>query len=231
MVEELSFPGLRINLHDLRRLGVGRRKRSEVQEEGMCINHSNSTSNSRSQLDAGEVLDRFKQFDEHIHTCPQACHQHGKLCFCLFATPAPALTPQLSNTTTESHTADSQELLFCLLPQAIPKQWELNIYKAVTVCLMFNLVLGSPMLRIAEVTADYTTRGAWCTRVHDSYQDGLSPLQASAEVASCLALCPRALGMPAFPLLSPVSMSKEKTRQPLSPKATGSACARNSFWN
>lgn len=76
---------------------------------------------------------------------------------------------------------------------------------------MFNLVLGSPLLRIAEVTADYTTGGAWCTRVPDSYQDGLSPLQASAEVTSCLALCPRVLEMPELPLLCPVSMSKEKT--------------------
>lgn len=91
---------------------------------------------------------------------------------------------------------DSQELLFCLLPQAIPKQWELNIYKAVTVCLMFNLVLGSLMLRIAEVTVDYTTGGVRCTRVPDSNQEGMSPLRGSAEVASCLVLCPRALKIP-----------------------------------
>lgn len=140
----------------------------------------------------------------------------------------PTHTP-MSNTTTESHAADSQELLFCLLPRAIPKQWELNIYKAVTVCLMFNLVLGSLMRRIAEVTADYTSGGTWCTRLPDSYQEGLSPLQTSAEVASCLALCPRALGMPELPLLSEDSMSKEKTALVRSPNATGSACARNCF--
>lgn len=56
---------------------------------------------------------------------------------------------------------------------------------------MFNLVLGSLMLRIAEVTAAYTTGGAWYTGEPDSYQDGLSPPRSSVEVASCLALCPR----------------------------------------
>ena len=58
------------------------------------------------------------------------------------------------------HAAARQELLFCLLPQAIPKQWELNIYKAVTVCLMFDLYLRSTVQGNAEVTADYTTQGS-----------------------------------------------------------------------
>lgn len=76
---------------------------------------------------------------------------------------------------------------------------------------MFNLVLGSLMLRIAEVTADYTTGGAWCTSVPDSYQDSLSPpLQSSGEVASCLAVCPRTSWGPKLTFLSPVSMSKDK---------------------
>lgn len=35
--------------------------------------------------------------------------------------------------------------LFCLLPGAVPKQRELNIYKAVTVCLMFSPHLRSLM--------------------------------------------------------------------------------------
>lgn len=61
---------------------------------------------------------------------------------------------------------------------------------------MFNLVLGSLMLRIAEVTADYTTGGAWYTGEPDSYQDGLSPPRSSAEVASCLAPVPQALEIP-----------------------------------
>lgn len=56
--------------------------------------------------------------------------------------------------------AARQELLFCLLPRAIPKQWELNIYKAVTVCLMFDLYLRSTVQGNAEVTADYTTQGS-----------------------------------------------------------------------
>lgn len=120
-------------------------------------------------------------------------------------------TPQLSNTTTESHAADSQELLFCLLPQAIPKQWELNIYKAVTVCLMFNLVLGSLMLRIAEVTADYTTGGAWCTRLPDSYQDGLSPLQASCRSCFLPLHCAPGFSECLNFLSCPVFMNKEKT--------------------
>lgn len=124
---------------------------------------------------------------------PSVPSKHGKLSFCLWATPETlsVLTPTVQHHS-KTHTTDRQELLFCLLSQAIPKQWELNIYKAVTVCLMFNLVLRSPMLRTAEVTADYTTGGAWCTGVPDSYQDGLSPLQSSGGVASCLALCPRA---------------------------------------
>lgn len=102
---------------------------------------------------------------------------------CLPCSSSDSLTVQHHN----RESCGSQELLFCLLPQAIPKQWELNIYKAVTVCLMFNLVLGSLMLRIAEVTSDYTTGGAWCTRVPDSYQDGLSPLPGLCR--SCFLPC------------------------------------------
>lgn len=33
----------------------------------------------------------------------------------------------------KGHAMDSLELLFCLPPRAVPKQWELNIYKEVTV--------------------------------------------------------------------------------------------------
>lgn len=43
-----------------------------IQEEGIktVVDHSINTSNAGSQLDATEILDRFKQSDEHIHTCP-----------------------------------------------------------------------------------------------------------------------------------------------------------------
>lgn len=74
---------------------------------------------------------------------------------------------------------------------------------------MFNLVLGSLMLRLAEVTADYTTGGAWYTGEPDSYQDGLSPSRSSAEVASCLALCPRLWRF--LNLYSPDSTGQEET--------------------
>lgn len=74
---------------------------------------------------------------------------------------------------------------------------------------MFNLVLGSLMLRIAEVTAAYTTGGAWYTGEPDSYQDGLSPPRSSVEVASCLVLCPRLWRF--LNLYSPDSTGQEET--------------------
>lgn len=79
-----------------------------IQEEGIktVVDHSINTSNAGSQLDATEILDRFKQSDEHIHTCPQAYPQHGKLCFCFSATPALALNPH-THTNVQHHNRES----------------------------------------------------------------------------------------------------------------------------
>lgn len=76
------------------------------------------------------------------------------------AGPPPPQTPCNLPPGRRGHAADSQKLFFCLLPRAIPKQWELNIYKAVSVCLMFNPYLRRLTWGNAEVTADYTTQGS-----------------------------------------------------------------------
>lgn len=101
------------------------------------------------------------------------------------------------------HAAARQELLFCLLPQAIPKQWELNIYKAVTVCLMFDLYLQSTVQGNAEVTADYTTQGSPAPGSVTLTRSPASPSSPAGRPCLRLKARPGWEGSPVFSLLSP----------------------------